>query len=529
MTTENGLTITTTRALSTPLEFTDDQRRMIRDSFANGASDGEFAVLMEIAKARRLNPLLRQVHFVSRWDTSKGREVWATQVSIDGLRAIAERTGLYAGQDKPEFTERPDGSIVSCEVRVYRKDWPRPAVGVAYWSEYVQTRKDKASGKLFPTSFWQRMPHTMLAKCAEALALRKAFPEDMSGLYTADEMGQAENDPVIVDASPAVDSREDFTAMDASRQIAAPVARYDAAAYAGVGDADAREMPPALAAFYEDLAGIELPGESVAVWMKHRADLATLLSAYRETAWKALCARTEEVGKMKNARVWLKKAVVEEDARRGMVSVEPAPSKRILDDVRESAAARHTVRELADLWRSARAEIKAAKADAAGWKILADRALALGLVPGEVKAEIARLDAPPPPDGTDGPHAPRSAANDTATAEGSVAPSSGTDGPVALAAPDAWRLSATAITAHVAKIGNIPRLANSARRNLGAIVEPLRTHAVHAYAGRLQRLSVDGDGSTLAWEACVERAETWLREGPKDAAPPPQRRTRRAA
>ena len=108
------------------------------------------------------------------------------------------------------------------------------------------------------------------------------------------------------------------------------------------------------------------------------------------------------------------------------------------------------------------------------------------------------------------------------------APASGTHGPVALAAPDAWRPSAAGITAHVAEIGNIPRLANSARRNLGAIVEPLRTHAVHVYAGRLQRLSVDGDGSTLAWEACVERTETWLREGPKDAAPP-QRRKDKAA
>lgn len=140
---------------------------------------------------------------------------------------------------------------------------------------------------------------------------------------------------------------------------------------------------------------------------------------------------------------------------------------------------------------------------------------------------LATLDAPPPPDGTDGPSGPRSAANDTATAEGSAAPSSGTDGPVALAAPDAWRLSAAGITAHVAEIGNIPRLANSARRNLAAIVEPLRTHAVHVYAGRLQALSHDGT-STLTWEACVERAGTWLREGPKDAAAP-QRRKDKAA
>ena len=119
--------VTVGRELAAALEFTPEQRQMIRDSFANGASDEEFAVLMEIAKARRLNPLLRQIHFVSRWDSQKHRSVWSAQVSIDGLRAIAERTGLYAGQDEPEFSENPDGTLKLCKVRVYRKDWPRPA------------------------------------------------------------------------------------------------------------------------------------------------------------------------------------------------------------------------------------------------------------------------------------------------------------------------------------------------------------------------------------------------------------------
>ena len=181
------------RTSAAPLTFTEDQSQMIRDAYANGATDGEFAVLMEIAKARRLNPLLKQVHFVKRWDKDKARMVWATQVSIDGLRAIAERTGLYAGQDEPEFIENPDGSLKLCKVRVWRKDWPRPAVGIAHWDEYVQTTKDKQTGKVRPNEMWARMRHVMLAKCAEALALRKAFPEDMSGLYTGDEMGQAEN------------------------------------------------------------------------------------------------------------------------------------------------------------------------------------------------------------------------------------------------------------------------------------------------------------------------------------------------
>ena len=78
------------------------------------------------------------------------------------------------------------------------------------------------------------------------------------------------------------------------------------------------DAPPALEDFYQRLAEIELPGESVAVWMRYRADLAPLDASLREGAWKALCARTEQVGKMRNAKVWLRKAIAEEDARRAV-------------------------------------------------------------------------------------------------------------------------------------------------------------------------------------------------------------------
>ena len=74
---------------SGPLRFTADQERMIRDTCANGASADEFAMLMEIARVRRLNPLLRQIHFVKRWDNQKNRHVWSAQISIDGMRAVA--------------------------------------------------------------------------------------------------------------------------------------------------------------------------------------------------------------------------------------------------------------------------------------------------------------------------------------------------------------------------------------------------------------------------------------------------------
>lgn len=221
------LATTTADRPMTRFEFSAEQRKMIRDSFANGASDAEFAVLMEVAKVRGLNPLTRQIYFVKRWDSQKRCEVWSTQISIDGLRAVAERTGVYDGQGEPVYEYDKDGKLTKCTVHVYRKDWSagRSAVGVAFFSEYAQTKKD---GGL--TSFWATKPHIMLAKCAEALAIRKAFPEDTSGLYVPEEMGEAA--AVTVEAEvvhpPEADKREAPRqeapkAVEAPRKFAPPV------------------------------------------------------------------------------------------------------------------------------------------------------------------------------------------------------------------------------------------------------------------------------------------------------------------
>lgn len=173
------------------LTFSPEQRQMIRDMFANGATDPEFQVFMEVARARGLNPITRQIHLVKRWNGDLNRNVWTPQTGIDGLRSIAERTGKYDGQDEPEFAyDQVDGKLKSAKVKVYRKDWARPAVGIAHFSEYVATTKSGA-----PTHMWANKPHIMLAKCAEALALRKAFPEDTGGLYTDDEMPAPEEKP----------------------------------------------------------------------------------------------------------------------------------------------------------------------------------------------------------------------------------------------------------------------------------------------------------------------------------------------
>lgn len=168
--------------------FTPEQESLIRATCCGGASKADADVLISIAEARGLNPILGECFFVERWDSAAGKKRWAVQASIDSFRIKAEQTGLYAGQDEPEYEYDNNGHITLARVRVHRKDWPRPMVGVARWSEYVQTTKDGQ-----PTKFWRSMPHNQLAKCAEALALRKAFPAVLAKIYTPEEMMQADN------------------------------------------------------------------------------------------------------------------------------------------------------------------------------------------------------------------------------------------------------------------------------------------------------------------------------------------------
>jgi phage recombination protein Bet len=163
--------------------FTDDQVKLIKQQIAPNANQNELQLFLYQCQRTGLDPLTRQIYCIHR-----GGKM-TIQTSIDGFRVIAERSGNYAGQSEPEFIEEQN-KLVACKVRVFKfspkGDRYEAAVGVAYWSEYVQEFNGKVSG------LWAKMPHTMLAKVAEALALRKAFPQDLSGLYTGEEMAQAD-------------------------------------------------------------------------------------------------------------------------------------------------------------------------------------------------------------------------------------------------------------------------------------------------------------------------------------------------
>lgn len=168
------------------ITFTDDQVQLIKKQIAPQANDNELKLFLYQCQRTGLDPLTRQIYCIHR-----GGKM-TIQTSIDGFRVIAERSGDYGGQDKPVYVYDEKGNIVSCEVTVYkfRGETRYPAAtAVAYFKEYYPN----------PMNLQKSMPHVMIAKVAEALALRKAYPQDLSGLYTTDEMQQAEPKQEIVD------------------------------------------------------------------------------------------------------------------------------------------------------------------------------------------------------------------------------------------------------------------------------------------------------------------------------------------
>jgi phage recombination protein Bet len=180
--------------------WTPEQAAVLQQSgIDNEVTSAELSSFLHLCQRTQLDPFSRQIYLIGRWDKRAGRKVFTPQTSIDGYRVTAHRAAAKAGHKLGyEDTVWCDSSgrwfdvwlsaepPAAAKVVVVRDGQRFPAV--AKYSEYVQTNRDGA-----PIGLWGKMPATMTAKCAEALALRMAFPNDLAGVYTAEEMAQADN------------------------------------------------------------------------------------------------------------------------------------------------------------------------------------------------------------------------------------------------------------------------------------------------------------------------------------------------
>lgn len=192
------------------ITFDNDELALLKTTIAKGTTDDQLKLFIQVCKQTGLNPFARQIYAVVRNSRKKIGDRWESvpemsiQTSIDGYRLLAQRSGEYQGQDGPYYFNKKTGEWTdywledyppdAARVGVLRKGFQKYLYAVARFESYAvrdyndHTRKNDGPLK----NLWAKMPEVMIAKVAEALALRRAFPAELSGIYTKEEMDQAD-------------------------------------------------------------------------------------------------------------------------------------------------------------------------------------------------------------------------------------------------------------------------------------------------------------------------------------------------
>lgn len=169
-------------------------KEMLKEIYAKDATDEELKMFLLICNTRGLSPVLNQIYFVKMWDSNLQKDKMSAVVSIEGMRLVSERSGLYEGQTRIEWCGKDgkwldiwtkDEPPFAARVGIYKKGFREPIYRHAEWKSFVKTTKNGE-----PNSFWKKFGTHMLAKCAEGLAHRAAI-SDCSGLYLREEMDHA--------------------------------------------------------------------------------------------------------------------------------------------------------------------------------------------------------------------------------------------------------------------------------------------------------------------------------------------------
>jgi len=185
----------------------EDVIQVYMDSLFKDMSKPQAMAFVRMCNKKQLDWETRQIYPMKTKNSKTNTETITPIVSIDGLQTVAERTGKYGGIINSrlrvklttgekvtlpidEYDPEDIDKIISGTVEVVRTDFPVPQSATALFASYAKTYNGE------PFGLWKQFPERMILKCAEALALRKAFPQDLSGLYSKEEMDQANNAPV---------------------------------------------------------------------------------------------------------------------------------------------------------------------------------------------------------------------------------------------------------------------------------------------------------------------------------------------
>lgn len=197
-----------------PVDMSSKQLDLVRRTVAADCNATEFDLFAEVARRVGLDPFRKQIYAVVYSKDNPDKRKMSIITGIDGFRAIADRSGKYRpDENEPEifYDERLkdaktnplgiDRAVVTVHKFGADGQW-HPLKGVAYWSEFAALKEvwayDKDQGKRAPTGEyelpegnWRKMARVMICKCSEAQAIRKGWPEDLSGIYAPEEMERA--------------------------------------------------------------------------------------------------------------------------------------------------------------------------------------------------------------------------------------------------------------------------------------------------------------------------------------------------
>ena len=205
------------------------QLALIKNTIAADCTDAEFDLFVEAAKSYRLDPFRKQIIPLVFSKNNAGKRRMSIVVTRDGLRIMAQRCGNYRPATKPaeyvidEALKSPTNplGILCARITLWQRDdhsgdWYEVA-GEAYWDEFApvmdewaydeQAGTRKPTGRKTVENNWARMPRVMIAKCAEAQALRAGWPDQFSGVYVQEEMDKAVSDDLT--ASEVLEQQEE--------------------------------------------------------------------------------------------------------------------------------------------------------------------------------------------------------------------------------------------------------------------------------------------------------------------------------